>query len=319
MAKLLYLCFVFWALASHGAELTDDAIRNAKTIAIYPGTFDPFTLGHEAVARKVMDENLADILIVAPNPTSVGKLPLPLDIRLKLMSYPLKNDPKIMYPAGDWLEPARETSELMARIRKLNPGAEVKIIVGSDVANSRSTILNIIRKFSPDEIIQLARRSYPVKKYSLPVPMTYLEEPKGIPVSSTNVRNFFIQNKKLYGEHEIQRDLLPNDFLHEQEAREIFKQGIYLDQFDSKKVGITGQLSGLLNRQAEELGVRSGIRKLLVALNSRSKLDSFLIDGKEISIEKRLGSGLNGDAFVVRIEDQLYVLKVTKPNPEKAN
>ena len=70
-------------------------------IAVYPGSFDPPTRGHEDLVRRSL--SLADRLIVAVA-MNVGKAPLfPVEERLEMLRAAVGDDPRISFQSFDGL------------------------------------------------------------------------------------------------------------------------------------------------------------------------------------------------------------------------
>ena len=70
-------------------------------IAVYPGSFDPLTRGHEDLVRRSL--SLADRLIVAVA-MNVGKQPLfSVEERLEMLRAAADNDPRISFQSFDGL------------------------------------------------------------------------------------------------------------------------------------------------------------------------------------------------------------------------
>ncbi len=70
-------------------------------IAVYPGSFDPPTRGHEDLVRRSL--SLADRLIVAVA-MNVGKAPLfPVEERLEMLRTAVGDDPRISFQSFDGL------------------------------------------------------------------------------------------------------------------------------------------------------------------------------------------------------------------------
>ncbi len=64
-----------------------------KKIAIFPGSFDPFTIGHESIVRRASD--LFDKIIVAVGVNS-GKQPLmSVNSRVEMVKEVFKDNPKV--------------------------------------------------------------------------------------------------------------------------------------------------------------------------------------------------------------------------------
>jgi len=64
-----------------------------QKIAVFPGSFDPFTVGHEALVLKGLD--LFDSIIVAVGVNSDKKGFMPLEKRLELIETVFKNNRRI--------------------------------------------------------------------------------------------------------------------------------------------------------------------------------------------------------------------------------
>ncbi len=318
MIAVLYL-FLF-SLFGLAAELNDEAIRNAKTIAIYPGTFDPFNLGHQDTAETVIERNMADLVILLPNPTHIEKTPLPVPLRLNLIHEVHSEDARIVYPKGDWEKFTDSAQDFMARVREINPNAKISVVVGQDITESKITMLNLYRKFRPQEFVAIGRAGIAVEEKNWPVPVRAMAEREGAErsASSTKVREFLIQNKDLYGQENIPKERIASKLVDERVARKIFRDGMYIDQIDSTKSGVVDHLAGQLNRVGYRLGIRSYIRELLVSLMKNPDLKSYTINGKVLEVEKHLGSGLNGDAYLVKMGEEKFVLKVAKPGEKKS-
>ena len=72
-----------------------------KRIAVYSGTFDPITLGHEDVARRAA--GLFDTLIIAVALAHHKKTLFPLNARIKLAQIALKNVANVVVMPFDGL------------------------------------------------------------------------------------------------------------------------------------------------------------------------------------------------------------------------
>jgi pantetheine-phosphate adenylyltransferase len=78
-----------------GADMSE------PVIAIYPGTFDPVTLGHEDIVARAT--KLFDTVIVAVAVAHHKKTLFPLDDRLSMAREVLKNNPKVKVMPFDGL------------------------------------------------------------------------------------------------------------------------------------------------------------------------------------------------------------------------
>ena len=55
-----------------------------KKIAVFPGSFDPFTIGHEGIVRRALD--LFDGIIIAVGANALKKSYYPLEVRKEMIS-----------------------------------------------------------------------------------------------------------------------------------------------------------------------------------------------------------------------------------------
>jgi len=64
-----------------------------KKIAVFPGSFDPFTIGHEAIVRRAL--SIFDEIIIAVGANAIKKCYFPLKTRKKMISKVFENEPRI--------------------------------------------------------------------------------------------------------------------------------------------------------------------------------------------------------------------------------
>lgn len=64
-----------------------------KKIAVFPGSFDPFTVGHEGIVRRAL--SMFDEIIVAVGANALKKSFYSVDTRKKMISKVFENDPRI--------------------------------------------------------------------------------------------------------------------------------------------------------------------------------------------------------------------------------
>ena len=72
-----------------------------KKIAIFPGTFDPFTIGHESLVNRGL--NLVDEVIIAIGINQYKKTFFSLENRIKMISDLFKNEPCVRVASYDSL------------------------------------------------------------------------------------------------------------------------------------------------------------------------------------------------------------------------
>jgi pantetheine-phosphate adenylyltransferase len=64
-----------------------------KKIAVFPGSFDPFTIGHEAIVRRAL--NLFDEVIIAVGANTLKKSFYPLETRESMIKKVFQNESKV--------------------------------------------------------------------------------------------------------------------------------------------------------------------------------------------------------------------------------
>ena len=64
-----------------------------KKIAVFPGSFDPFTIGHEAIVRSAL--SLFDEIIIAVGANALKQSFYPLATREKMIIKVFQNEPKV--------------------------------------------------------------------------------------------------------------------------------------------------------------------------------------------------------------------------------
>ena len=64
-----------------------------KKIAVFPGSFDPFTIGHESIVRRAL--SLFDEIIIAVGANALKKSFYPVETRKKMISAVFAGEPRI--------------------------------------------------------------------------------------------------------------------------------------------------------------------------------------------------------------------------------
>jgi pantetheine-phosphate adenylyltransferase len=64
-----------------------------KKIAVFPGSFDPFTIGHEAIVLRAL--SLFDLIIIAVGANALKKSFYSLATRKEMISKVFKNEPRV--------------------------------------------------------------------------------------------------------------------------------------------------------------------------------------------------------------------------------
>jgi pantetheine-phosphate adenylyltransferase len=64
-----------------------------KKIAVFPGSFDPFTIGHESIVRRAL--GMFDEIIIAVGANALKKSFYPVETREKMISKVFSDEPRI--------------------------------------------------------------------------------------------------------------------------------------------------------------------------------------------------------------------------------
>jgi pantetheine-phosphate adenylyltransferase len=64
-----------------------------KRIAVFPGSFDPFTIGHEGIVRRAL--SLFDEIIIAVGANALKKSYYSLETRKEMISKVFRNEPRV--------------------------------------------------------------------------------------------------------------------------------------------------------------------------------------------------------------------------------
>lgn len=76
-------------------------MRSPKRIALFPGTFDPFTVGHESLVRRGL--TLVDELVIAIGVNEAKQSYFPLDKRLQMIRDLYQPEPRVRVESYDTL------------------------------------------------------------------------------------------------------------------------------------------------------------------------------------------------------------------------
>lgn len=95
---------------------------SSKRIALFPGTFDPFTIGHESLIRRGLE--LMDEIVIAIGLNESKKAYFPLEKRLQIIRTLYQNEPRVRVESYNSLtiEYAREVNAkfILRGIRSVN-------------------------------------------------------------------------------------------------------------------------------------------------------------------------------------------------------
>lgn len=106
-----------------------------RRIAFFPGTFDPFTLSHKEIAKEIRNQGFEVYLAI--DEFSWSKKTQPHLIRRQIVNMSIADEGHIyLFPYDTSVNIANPKD--LGRMKKLFPGKDVYIVVGSDVIDNAS-------------------------------------------------------------------------------------------------------------------------------------------------------------------------------------
>lgn len=76
-------------------------MKSPKRIALFPGTFDPFTVGHESLVRRGL--TLVDEVVIAIGVNEAKQCYFPIDKRLQMIRDLYQSEPRVRVESYDTL------------------------------------------------------------------------------------------------------------------------------------------------------------------------------------------------------------------------
>ncbi len=107
-----------------------------EKVAFFPGTYDPFSLGHKEIAREIRD--MGFVVYLALDEFSWSKKTQPHLIRRKILNISVANEENI-YLFPETIPVNIANPQDLKRLRELFPGREVYMVAGSDVVQNASS------------------------------------------------------------------------------------------------------------------------------------------------------------------------------------
>lgn len=105
-------------------------------VAFFPGSFDPFSLGHKEIAKEIRD--MGFIVYLAIDEFSWSKKTQPHMVRRRIINMSVANEENIyLFPENVPVNIANPGD--LKRLRELFPGKEVYMVAGSDVVQNASS------------------------------------------------------------------------------------------------------------------------------------------------------------------------------------
>ncbi|MDD4842819.1 MAG: hypothetical protein PHU31_00590 [Anaerotignum sp.] len=112
------------------------SFKEPNKVAFFPGSFDPFSLGHKEIAKEIRD--MGFIVYLAIDEFSWSKKTQPHMVRRRIINMSIANEENI-YPFPENVPVNISNPEDLKRLRELFPGKEVYMVAGSDVVQNASS------------------------------------------------------------------------------------------------------------------------------------------------------------------------------------
>ena len=184
---------IYRFISEYLVEEGDFGIKSSRRVAFFPGTFDPFSLGHKAIASTIRDMGFEVYLAI--DEFSWSKKTLPHMLRRKIVSMSIAGETD-MYIFPDGIPVNIANPDDLARLRSMFAGRELYIATGSDVVKNASGYKsrpskNSIHSFNHIVFARAARRidqtdsaAYPIRGKVINLTLRkYYED-----ISSTRIR-----------------------------------------------------------------------------------------------------------------------------------
>lgn len=170
-----------------------------KKIAFFPGTYDPFSLGHKEIARMIRDMGFT--VHLALDEFSWSKKTQPHMIRREIITMSVADEENIYVFPDDRPVNIATPSDLQ-KLRALFKGKEVYMVAGSDVLRNASSyqvpcVENSIQTF-PHILIMRGEENLSELKEKVKAPICYLNLPERLKdISSTKIRENIDDNRDI--------------------------------------------------------------------------------------------------------------------------
>lgn len=183
-------------------------LEKKKKIAFFPGTFDPFTLGHKEIAKNIRD--LGFEVYLAVDEFSWSKRTQPHMLRREIIAMSIADEFNIQILPSDFQVNISNPASLMHLKHSFASDVEVHVVVGSDVILNASSYraeptLGSIHSFSHIIFERLNQKVSETETLLLDQKLKTLKgdtirlklPPQYEDISSTQIRNYIDQNRDI--------------------------------------------------------------------------------------------------------------------------
>lgn len=312
LIALFVVLFIFGENSS-AKPLSLADMEKCGSIAIIPGTYDPFTNGHEAMGKEITSKLPFDCVVYLPTQDTPHKISSPFQSRYEMVAAALKDSDSLFYPVEGDL--ALSPKDYVKKIRELSRNKKVYTVLGSDL--SPKSYMYWINRFrlNPDGYIITGREEEAVE-----VARAFNRKPHHVihpdsSLSSTSVRKWFQANDQIYFSGDRAASMAPDQMIHPRVSEYIVDKGLYFASPSETTRSIAKIATSTVQGAANRLGIFDAIREMLVKKHSQPNLTSLEIDGKTYPLKRHLGAGLTADAYIIHYEGEDLVIKIANQRP----
>lgn len=127
---------IYRFISDYQFYLKDPKLHHRKRIAFFPGTFDPFSLGHKGIVKTILSMGFQ--VYLALDEFSWSKNTQPREFRKKILTMSCADEPEVfLLPDDDPINIANERD--LCKLKIMMAGHDVYIVVGSDVVANASS------------------------------------------------------------------------------------------------------------------------------------------------------------------------------------
>lgn len=235
-------------------------IRVPDKVAFFPGTFDPFSLSHKAIATSIRD--LGYEVYLYTDEFSWSKKTLPSILRKNIINMSIASEPNIYIYPDDFPTNISNPGDLK-RLRNNFPDSKVYIAVGSDVILNASAYKLPASEDSIHTFPHIVFQRGNIKKIEeisknisgdiqwLTLPQKYLE------ISSSQIRNYIDDNRDISSliDPLAQNYIYENGFYQKQPQNKTSVKSLWLDVEVHEKISssLAMEICDLINSNKDRI------------------------------------------------------------------
>ena len=239
------------------------SFQKSEKIAFFPGTYDPFSLGHKEIARRIRDMGFT--VFLALDEFSWSKKTQPHMIRREIIEMSVADEENI-YVFPDNCPVNIATPRDLLKLKQLFEGVEVYMVAGSDVVENASSYQvpcteNSIQTFPHILIMRGEKKNAAELEAKIKAPICYVSLPEQFKdISSTRIRENIDDNRDISSlvDPVVQNYIYENSlYLREPQYKQILRGRIvHSEIFETPDDSVTQEILSAVKGLPEEKGFR---------------------------------------------------------------